>query len=309
MTNILSVRLPRFFFVGLVAMLMLSARTACAIEAAIFDARNEVWVTEASLIERLAYADVVLLGEDHGNEAHHRIQAHILTALIEAGRSPALCFEMLSEREEAAHDDFRQAARNMSEEDRDAARGQAIRWTERGWPVWPAYAPLFRVADRFDLPIRHADLPPDLMRNIRRYGLLAVPRSLRERLFARRSGETVEAIVNRLAPAVAQAHQLAENDPALIGLAHAQLVRDAYMAFRLLQAGRPSLLIAGIEHVRTDHAVPAHLSALDPNLDVVSIALIEDHSIADAAAYSGGRLAEGEPSYDYIWFEMTDGRH
>jgi uncharacterized iron-regulated protein len=61
----------------------------------IWSTSARTYVSPAALISALRQARFVLLGENHENEDHHRLQAWIVAALIDEGRRPALGFEML----------------------------------------------------------------------------------------------------------------------------------------------------------------------------------------------------------------------
>src|SRR5919197_5092223 len=64
---------------------------------------GQIWDVEAArlidtttLVQRLTNGRFVLLGEKHDNPDHHRLQAWILGALLDAGRPPAVGFEMFA---------------------------------------------------------------------------------------------------------------------------------------------------------------------------------------------------------------------
>lgn len=233
-------------------------------------------ISEARFMARLEKADVVILGELHDDPACHSIQADIIRNLISAGQVPALYFEMLTDQEEIAHEDFLRTwadSTNDSLAFKDAARKGVLAWERRGWPIWDAYAPIFRLADQNGLPVRHADPSPELMHNIRRFGLLAIPKQLRIRLFENLKDDELGKLSNRLTQSITDAHGLESTPSGRVGLIQAQMTRDAYMALRLSQAERPAVLIAGIEHARKDHGVPFHLGQRAPHLNIVAIAL------------------------------------
>ena len=54
------------------------------------------------IAERARRADVVYLGEQHDNPAHHAHQRAVVEALVARGVRPALAFEMLDEDQQAA---------------------------------------------------------------------------------------------------------------------------------------------------------------------------------------------------------------
>ncbi len=51
----------------------------------IWDARARTFIKEATLVQRLARARLVFLGEKHDNRIHHQLQARVLAALVAQG--------------------------------------------------------------------------------------------------------------------------------------------------------------------------------------------------------------------------------
>ena len=93
--------------------------------------RGTVWDVAAgapigpeALIDRLARADVVVLGEVHDNPTHHARQAWLVGALDPAG----LAFEMIPEASEQGIAVFREEGGTPGE------IGPAIGWDRLGWP-------------------------------------------------------------------------------------------------------------------------------------------------------------------------------
>jgi uncharacterized iron-regulated protein len=62
----------------------------------VWDVNAARFVTPEVLAAGLARARYVLLGERHDNPDHHRVQAALVRALVNAGRRPAIAFEMFS---------------------------------------------------------------------------------------------------------------------------------------------------------------------------------------------------------------------
>ena len=56
----------------------------------IWDVSSDRFIDRETLVERLARADFVLLGERHDNPDHHMLQAEVLRSLIAVGRHPAV---------------------------------------------------------------------------------------------------------------------------------------------------------------------------------------------------------------------------
>lgn len=263
----------------LVILLATPATPATASDRLIREAPSGEAISDAKLIARLEGADVVILGEIHDDPACHSLQADLIRDLVNAGKAPALYFEMLTDQEEIAHQDFLRTSAgspNNSPAVRDAARKEVLAWEERGWPIWSAYAPIFQLADRNGLPVRHADPSAELMRNIRRFGLLAIPKQLRMRLFENFKEDDLGELSERLKQSITDAHTQESDPSGRTGLIQAQMARDAYMALRLSQAERPAVLIVGVEHARKEQGVPFHLGRRAPHLDVVSISLCRE---------------------------------
>ena len=98
---------------------------------------GRIWnVAEARFIERaelyaaLTSAPFILLGETHDNPDHHLLQAEIVTTLANAGRRPALAFEMFDMSQAAA------LSVHLAQSPDDAAGiGEAVGWQKAGWPI------------------------------------------------------------------------------------------------------------------------------------------------------------------------------
>jgi uncharacterized iron-regulated protein len=61
----------------------------------IYEVAGDRVVTPKTLRDALVSADVVLLGEQHDNVDHHRLQAVLLKGMIDSGRRPAVAFEQI----------------------------------------------------------------------------------------------------------------------------------------------------------------------------------------------------------------------
>jgi uncharacterized iron-regulated protein len=246
---------------------------------------------EPALVEALARARFVLLGERHDHPGHHRLQARLVRALAAAGRRPALAFEMLAADQQPA------LARHLAAAPGDAAGlGDAVGWAQSGWPPWPLYEPIARAALDAGLPIVAADLPRGTARRLAREGAGAVDPALAPALG-----------LDRALPAEDEADLVEEIRRAHCGhldagqaarMTLAQRARDAHLAARLVEAATAdgAVLIAGAGHVRTDRGVPWHLRAIAPGAPVASVAFLE---VRDAAA---APAAYGRLPFDYVWF-------
>lgn len=246
------------------------------------------------LIEQLRQADVVLLGEQHDNLEHHRLQSWIAQDLIAHGRRIVVAFEMIDDGQAPLLEAF------LAKRPHDAAElGALLGWERSGWPDWPAnYQPIADAAlmqpNAPAKPIVPANLPLAQARDIARNGLAVTGLDPTLVELLRQAVVKDAAILASHGDDIRESHCGMLPDSAFAPFALAQYARDAVMA-RAIQAARREtpdaivLLIAGNGHARKDVGVPAQLARLSPGLKVVSLGLIE------------GEAAAVEAPFDYAW--------
>jgi uncharacterized iron-regulated protein len=255
-------------------------------------------LTPENLLDRLASADFVLLGERHDNPDHHRLQAWIVERLFDRGRRVAVAFEMID------GDQASRLARYFAASPRDAAGlGPALNWDRSGWPEWRHYQPIAAAAMTRGLPVIAANLPGGLARAIARDGIIALPLPFAMRLQLDGLANRAEAkpILSAHAADMQAAHcgQLPERR--LIPFAQAQFARDANMArvmvdqWQTTERALSIVLIAGSGHVRTDRGVPWHLARMAPEARTIALGFVE------ADDNSEDRDLAALP-YDVVWF-------
>jgi uncharacterized iron-regulated protein len=263
----------------------------------IWDVSSAQFIDRESVVERLARADFVLLGERHDNPDHHMLQAEVLRSLIAVGRRPAVGFEMLG------LDDAGAVAKYLAAAPNDAAGlGRAVNWNQRGWPDWAMYQPIAEAALQAKLRIVVTNLPLATARKMTRDGLAALePGMIRELGLDRPAPEPVFA---KMAADIRDAHCGYAPEEIVKPMVDVQRARDAQMAESLIAAADPdaAILVAGAGHVRNDYGIPVYLTAKAPDKRVISIAFVEvDKQKAEpksyAFAYPDGRLP-----FDYVWF-------
>ena len=261
----------------------------------IFDRRGGQTLTPEALIERLAMADFVLLGERHDNPDHHRLQAWIVQRLLERGRAYAVAFEMIDSSQAT------KLAAFLAASPRDAEGiGEALNWRNSGWPAWWHYQPIAAAALNRGQPILAANLPPDLARTIARQGLSALSADMVAEL--RLTPNEDAAILASHRAEIQKAHCGILPEPSLAPFAAAQYVRDGKMARVMIDHRRASggqsgaILIAGTGHVRSDIGVPRHLARHAPEARALSLAFIE----ADDKLV--GPADDATRPYDLLWF-------
>ncbi|MFJ4386170.1 ChaN family lipoprotein [Pseudomonas sp. NPDC089408] len=222
------------------------------------------------LVQRLAAAPRVLVGEKHDNPDHHALQLWLLRALQGQRAQGSLLLEMLQPEQQPLVD-------KLAGQPLPADLPKALAWQE-GWD-WQLYGPIVREAVQQRMPLLAANLSPGEMRQAYRQ-----PASL--------SGERSNAppVKAALLEQVRAGHcgMLPESQlPAMLAV---QQQRDRRMAERLLAAPQPALLCAGAYHVRKDLGVPLHLSDLGAQGQSVVLLLAE----------VGEQVEAGQA--DYVWY-------
>ncbi|MDX1373977.1 MAG: ChaN family lipoprotein, partial [Burkholderiales bacterium] len=227
--------------------------------------------TPAPEIMRAAAAsEVVLLGERHDAEDHHRWQLHTLAALHAQRPDMAIGFESFPRRVQPVLDRW-----VAGELDADAFLAQA-EW-QKVWNL-PArlYLPLFEFARIHRIPMFAMNVERELTRTIATEGWDAVPEARREGVGrpAAPSPEYVDALfeVYRHHPLAGgdAAKTPARDDPAFRRFVESQTTWDRAMAeavasqLRKAPAGELSLVvgIAGSGHLRNGFGVPRQLRDL-----------------------------------------------
>ncbi|RJG10479.1 iron(III) ABC transporter [Pseudomonas cavernicola] len=210
------------------------------------DLRSGEQLTPRQLIERLAKAPRVLVGEQHDNPDQHALQLWLLQALVAQRAQGSLLLEMLNPDQQAKVEQARVA---MAAGQPLADLPGALAW-QQNWD-WALYGPILRYALAQPYPVLSANLDRGEIMQI-----YAARPAL--------SGTASTAAVVR-APLLAQIREshcglLPEDQlPAMLAV---QQQRDRRMAERLLAAPEPAILFAGAFHVRRDLGVPLHLADL-----------------------------------------------
>jgi len=160
----------RHNWIGAIALAMLSAAAACSppeppANADASETRPVTPPTEAQLVDALAAADVVYLGERHDSLDEHIGQLEIIDSLHARDPNLAIAMEMFQRPFQPAID--RYLAGEISEADLVEQTEYERRW---GFP-WELYAPFLRYAKEKGIPAIAANAPTEITRRVAREGL------------------------------------------------------------------------------------------------------------------------------------------
>ena len=235
------------------------------------DLANGQSLTPAQLVQRLAQASRVLVGEKHDSPDHHALQLWLMQALQRQRPQGSLLLEMLEPGQQARVDAIE------AQQSLPADLPEALAW-EQGW-TWAFYGPLVEEALRQPYPLLAANLEPGRIRQIyRQPPRLAGARST--------APEVRQALLEQVR--VSHCAMLPESQmPAMLAV---QQQRDRHMASALLQAPEPAMLLAGSFHARKDLGVPLHLADLGAKGETLVLMLAEAGEIVTAGMA------------DYVWY-------
>ncbi|WP_223507459.1 ChaN family lipoprotein [Pseudomonas sp. GL-RE-29] len=231
-------------------------------------------LTPQALVERLAVASRVLVGEQHDNPDHHALQLWLLRELAKQRPQGSLLMEMLNP-DQQAKVDAAQAATRAGQPPADSY--QALAW-QANWD-WGVYGALINYALRQPYPLLSANLDRSQIMQI-----------YKQRPTLNGEASTAQQVQTTLLEDIRQSHcgLLPESQmPAMLAV---QQQRDRRMAERLMAAPTPALLLAGAFHVRKDLGVPLHLQDLGAGQGNAVLILAE-----------AGKTVTVE-SADYVWY-------
>ncbi|SFY13398.1 Uncharacterized iron-regulated protein [Pseudomonas sp. NFACC36] len=267
----------RMQLVRLILILLLSVLSACQsispppVAGRIRDLHTGQAVTPQALVEQLAMAPRLIVGERHDNQDHHALQEWLLQALGAQRPQGSLLLEMLTPEQQPRVNAVRKSS--VLPEDLPAALG----WSP-GWD-WNLYGPVVTFALAQPYPLLAANLDTvEIQRFYKQAPGLTGPRS------------NAAVVKDELLGQIRESHcgLLPESQmPAMLAV---QQQRDRRMAERLLQAPTPALLLAGAWHGRKDVGVPLHTLDLGAAEAPRVLMLAEEGSEVTSAMA------------DYVWY-------
>ena len=235
-------------------------------------------ITPQQLVERLAKAPRVLVGEQHDNPDHHALQLWLSRELAAQRPQGSLLLEMLNPDQQARVEQVQAEVRaGRMPVDTIAA----LAW-QPGWD-WALYGALVQYQLRQPYPL--------LAANLDRAEIMQIYQA---RPTLQGTASTAPAVQEKLQADIRESHCGLLPDSQIPAMLAVQQQRDRRMAERLLAAPQPAMLLAGAFHVRKDLGVPLHLADLgagEGNL-VLILAEVGKQPAADSA--------------DYVWYTAAN---
>lgn len=142
----------------------------------IVDGRTGEKAAFEAMIDDLAQADVVFVGEDHHNEHHHLAQRRIAEALLARHPDLAIGMEMMQTDAQHVADQWVAGALDL-----DAFR-KASDWDRTwGFPL-RLYVPILELAQKKRVPLIALNAPEGMVKAIRESGVEGLPPDLKAKL-------------------------------------------------------------------------------------------------------------------------------
>jgi uncharacterized iron-regulated protein len=251
---------------------------------------------------------VVLMGEVHDNPEHHAVRADILRSHLERlaagdGPRPAVVFEHIRATQQAQLDSFADRAAAGRQPGDAKQLLNELGWKDTGWPAAEIFYPLFDAVLQAKMPILPGNADREHMRALVRGSLATADPKDKTRLEI--ANALPQPLLEALTVELGQSHCGALPGSAFAAMSLAQRYTDAHLA-DVLVAGAikngGAFLLAGNGHVRTDRGVPWYVHRLAPQMQVVSVTLLEAEAGAtDPEAYLP-HGPDGKVASDYTLF-------
>ena len=257
----------------------------------IWSAKDQAFVSPSKLLEEVGGAQFILLGENHDNAAHHHLQGWIIKNARLSGHL-SVVMEQIDVSKTQALETF------LAQSDPDPMKlGEALDWSNSGWPDWELYLPVARAALDKSADILPALPEREQTRAIAKSGLSNLQPDRLSELQLDQPLPVAEA--QALQQEIVEAHCNLLPSKAIPAMEAVQRFRDAYMAEAMLKAGTkgPAVLISGNGHVNKARGVPWYLDQAGAD-GVVVIALTE--TMPEARTVSN--MPADDNLADYFWF-------
>lgn len=227
-----------------------------------------------TVVDSLAGADYVIVGEGHTNACDHAVQQSLLTALSSNGRSMALGLEMVAVDKQHVLDDFAKGQVRPDELENE------LEWRKRWGYPFSLFLNHFKIAEKENIPVAGLNAPPDLIRRISSEGM--------ETLSEAERAELPKRIIMPSEEERAMLMQVLAMHPGAEGSADAAADQKRVERFMLIQSiwesqmaeqavalhetyGWPVMVVAGSGHVEYDWGIPDRIRMIDPDATVMTV--------------------------------------
>ena len=140
----------------------------------LYDVSAKEVVGFSQVLPRLLEKRIVLVGEHHNNEDHHKIQLKVIEALHESGKQLAIGMEMFRAESQEALNQWHRGEMTQK-------RFQRLYYENWNFP-WPLYGKIFNYAERSNIPLVGLNVPSEITRQVARKGFESLSKDQRQML-------------------------------------------------------------------------------------------------------------------------------
>jgi uncharacterized iron-regulated protein len=226
----------------------------------VFNPVQQQTYSSPAVLEELARARVIYLGETHNKPEDHAAQLQIIKDLHERNPRIAIAMEMFQRPFQRYLD--RYVANDLSEEKLRENTEYKDRW---GYP-WENYAPVLRFAKANRLPVIALNAPTEVVRKVARRGLNRLSRDEQRYIPPLAEIQTDDPAYRQVIQEIyEQAHQGKGNSGDFERFFQAQVVWDETMAdgiARFVQANPDFqvIVLAGQGHIAYGYGIPSRVA-------------------------------------------------
>jgi uncharacterized iron-regulated protein len=205
--------------------------------------RDGAVISFDSMIQEISNADIVFVGEVHGEEAHHDMELRIIRSFYEAGRPLSVGLEMF--RSDSQKDLNSWVSGSSSLE-------QFLPSYYDNWRVpWPSYRAVFLFAREHRIPLVGLNIPEDIVKAVAQSGFIALNAEQKQKLPPGISCNIDPTYMEFIRKAYAGHPQ--KEDRRFLNFCEAQMVWDKSMAWKLIEyrkmhPGKTSIVLSGVGH-------------------------------------------------------------
>jgi uncharacterized iron-regulated protein len=252
---------------------------------------------------------IILLGEIHDNDQHHKVRGEIIRQLSAALRVDndkvrlPLVFEHIRTDQQAGLDQFLSLTANKAQSPTSADFFRLLDWAKSGWPEAEKFKALIDAAIESGATLIAGDPSKTAIRSVARGGLSSLDGDILKTLHL--DAPLATPLADALLVDMFDGHCGLMPKEAMAPMANAQRYHDAHLAAVTFEAAADfgtAILLTGNGHVRADRGVPYYLKRMVPDKKSVTVMFVEttDGKI-DPNSYAP-KTPDGKAAADYIVF-------
>lgn len=257
-------------------------------------------IGQSQLIQKLALAKVVYLGETHDNAEDHRLQLEIIGQLQKKNSNFAIALEMFQRPYQGVVNDY--LAGKIDEQELLDKSEYKQRW---GYP-WQYYAPIVQFAKAKKLPVIALNTPTEITRLVAKNGLDSLTPEQRKFIPPLSQIHADNAEYRQHLLGIFQQHQVDAkgNSPDFEKFFQAQVLWDETMAegiakFVQTNPGYQVLVLVGKGHIVYNYGIPSRVARRFKRLPLTQRSVIFSNALEEKSVTK-------PPIADYVFWQQSD---